>query len=306
MSTELEWNEGIEKLIRKLTSFNDSNPNCTKKICYHFMVKNQLIGYIRPNVLKILRQFYGKYFIFNDENKLVMFETVYDLDYNSRTDVLDEVLKHMKEKELFLCLKGWRDEKYNISELFYGEKLFKIERSACCIFGFISYGYHINGYVKENGSYMIWLARRSPSKQTFPGMLDNLAAGGFAADLKLFECAVKELDEESDINGELLKTLKPVDAVSYAYEDDVGIVREGEFVFDIKLPASFVPKNKDGEAESFYLMNVDEIKKAVIRDDFKPNCALITINFLIRKGIITPDNDRNYFYLLENMHKSGF
>ena len=303
MAASNEWYEGVKKLVLKLTSFTESS----KRDCYNFMVSNYLVGYIKPKVLDVLRLYYKKYFFIDDDNRLVRFEKCYDLDFNSRSDAIEEVLLNMRERQLFNALKGWRDEKYNVSEKFYSEKVFKIERSAISLFGTLAYGCHMNGYVKDdNGVYKIWIARRSKTKQTFPGMLDNIAAGGLAWDLKIHECSIKELDEEAGINGELLRTLKSVDCITYAYEDEDGINREGEFVFDIKLPLNFVPINKDGEAESFQLMTIEEIKKAVISDDFKPNSALITINFLMRKGLITPDENSNYLYLLENMHAYGF
>lgn len=40
----------------------------------------------------------------------------------------------------------------------------------------------------------------------------------------------------------------------------MGIHMEGEFIFDLKLPSDFVPKNQDGEVESFYLMNINQVK----------------------------------------------
>ncbi len=57
-------------------------------------------------------------------------------------------------------------------------------------------------------------------------MVDDLTTGGLNADLKLLESAIRKLDEEASINGELLNNLKPVGAISYAYETvDEGIHR---------------------------------------------------------------------------------
>lgn len=37
------------------------------------------------------------------------------------------------------------------------------------------YGVHINGYSQsDDGELSMWLARRSATKQTYPGLLDNL------------------------------------------------------------------------------------------------------------------------------------
>lgn len=60
-------------------------------------------------------------------------------------------------------------------------------------------------------------------------------------------------------------------------------------MFDLKLPVDYVPSNQDGEVECFYLMNINQVKNAIIREDFKPNSAVVTLNFLLRKGLLTPD-----------------
>lgn len=45
------------------------------------------------------------------------------------------------------------------------------------LFGVKRYGVHINGYtVSDSGEVSMWLARRSPTKQTYPGLLDNLVS----------------------------------------------------------------------------------------------------------------------------------
>lgn len=44
-----------------------------------------------------------------------------------------------------------------------------------------AYGVHINGYVGDAaaaGGHRLWVARRSATKPTWPGMLDHIVAGG--------------------------------------------------------------------------------------------------------------------------------
>jgi hypothetical protein len=41
-----------------------------------------------------------------------------------------------------------------------------------------AYGIHMNGYVHFGGEKHLWVAKRSATKQTYPGMLDHLVAGG--------------------------------------------------------------------------------------------------------------------------------
>lgn len=36
----------------------------------------------------------------------------------------------------------------------------------------------MNGYVMKEGEMFMWVAKRSPTKPTWPGKLDHIAAGG--------------------------------------------------------------------------------------------------------------------------------
>ena len=46
-----------------------------------------------------------------------------------------------------------------------------VERAAIPLFGFKAYGVHINGFVRdaETKKIMLWVAKRSKTKSTFPG-----------------------------------------------------------------------------------------------------------------------------------------
>jgi len=71
---------------------------------------------------------------------------------------------------------------------------------------------------------------------------------------------IKELQEEAGLSEEISQQVRAVDAITYANELEEGVSVEGEFVFDIKLPKDFVPKNMDGEVETFYLMDIDQVE----------------------------------------------
>ena len=61
--------------------------------------------------------------------------------------------------------------------------------------------------------------------------------------------------------------------------------------FDLELPADFVPVNADGEVEEFYLWPVEQVMDMVRDgDEFKFNCSLVVIDFLIRHGFIPPEH----------------
>ena len=102
---------------------------------------------------------------------------VLNTDYkelNEKTAIIESVLTDLKSKQIFKSLNGWRNEHYNVKSKFSEDILFTIERAAVGIFGIKAYACNVNGYIKKGNSYCLWIARRSKTKETFPGMLDNL------------------------------------------------------------------------------------------------------------------------------------
>jgi hypothetical protein len=97
-----------------------------------------------------------------------------------RSALVAATTAYWREKKTFQVLDGWRDELYPV----YGpgnELLFSVERSASTLFGVVTYGIHMTGFVRDEGSshgIKIWVPRRAKSKQTYGGMLDNTVAGG--------------------------------------------------------------------------------------------------------------------------------
>ncbi len=80
---------------------------------------------------------------------------------------------------------------YLVKSAYHNPPLFAIERAAAskknsfdilidhknCLgaFGIRKYGSHLNGYViDDDGTWKMWMGKRSSTKQTFPGMYDNL------------------------------------------------------------------------------------------------------------------------------------
>lgn len=95
----------------------------------------------------------------------------------ARTQAVAGVLSELRHEHGLLS--GWRDELYPVTPAFDAEPLLLIERAAAPYFGIRAYGVHINGYVVQaDGSKALWVARRSASKQTWPGKLDHIVAGG--------------------------------------------------------------------------------------------------------------------------------
>ncbi|KAJ2909958.1 hypothetical protein GGI21_001355, partial [Coemansia aciculifera] len=90
--------------------------------------------------------------------------------------------------------------------------------------------------------------------------------------------------------------------VPWATEWELGLQPETHYVLDLELPSDFVPVPMDGEVESFQLLSVDETLEQLKRGDFKPDCVVCAVDFLIRHGVITPDNEPDYLAIIDSLH----
>ena len=187
---------------------------------------------------------------------------------------------------------GWRDELFPVAPAFGAAPSFLLERACAARFGIRAYGVHVNCFTRApDGSVDVWVARRAADKPTFPGMLDHAVAGGLGAGLTPSENVVKECGEEAAVPPELAARAQPAGCVSYAAVVPDGCKRDVLFCYDLELPPSFVPANTDGEVAEFFRMPLREVAELVRTSrQYKPNCNLVIIDFLIRHGLITPDS----------------
>ena len=209
-------------------------------------------------------------------------------DFESRSRAVAEVLGEMKARgEIPL----WRGEDYPVVARWGAAPALKIERAAVPLLGTRGFGVHLNGLVQSARGLSMWVAKRAANKQTAPGKLDHLVAGGQPFGLGVRENLIKEAGEEAGVPAELAARAVAVGAVSYRCERPEGLRDDVLFCYDLELPENFTPQNTDGEVESFALWPIAEVL-ARIRDteDFKFNVNLVVLDLAIRHGLIAPDD----------------
>lgn len=227
-----------------------------------------------------------------------------------RSDLIAKTLAETVKRGTFEILKGWRNEPYPVFGP-SGEFLFEMERCASALFGIVTYGVHATGYVEDEKGLRVWVPRRARTKQTYPGMLDNTVAGGMSTGEPPSVCIIREAMEEASLPEDVVKaTAAPAGCVSYFYVRDpraggeAGLMQpEVEYIYDLKLDASIIPKPGDDEVEDFRLYTVEELKQALENGEFKPNCAMVLIDFFIRHGILTPENEPDYLEIMGRLHR---
>jgi hypothetical protein len=209
-------------------------------------------------------------------------------DVESRSSAVGQVLRRLAEAGE---VRGWRDEAYPITPRWDEAPRMTMERAAVPLFGCRAYGVHLNGLVSEGERTSQWVAKRAPTKETAPGKLDHLVAGGQPHGIGVRDNLIKECAEEAAIPRALAEQAVPVGIVSYICERPEGLRDDVLFCYDLALPAAFAPRNTDGEVAWFRLWPLGQVLER-LRDteDFKFNCALVILDLAVRRGRLSPQD----------------
>ncbi|KAL8694851.1 MAG: hypothetical protein Q9218_000611 [Villophora microphyllina] len=300
-------------LVNECDSFPyyDDDPDAYHKLMssyYRFSVNgtHKTVGYMLPWVVRQLP--WDDHWVVDHSQKLVSPRHEVDSHHApGESAIIDDLLRTAKKQGTFKVLEKWRDELYTI----YGSNiLIKMERSGSPLFGIVSYGVHMTTYVNTKEGMKIWVPRRAKGK-TYGGMLDNTVAGGLATGEQPFECMVREAAEEASFSENLVRSnAKPCGTISYfSFRDEraggePGLLQpEVQFVYDMEVGSEVVPKPCDDEVEDFRLWSVAEVQDALSKGQFKPNCALLLLDFFIRHGILTPHNEKHYVEIVSRLHR---
>ena len=263
-----------------------------------FVVDSEIVGYVRPSMAVKLNNFQDTFKVTKSDiglnHKLQGVE--------DRTHGVGEVMEVLRQSGI---VTGWRGEKYKVARTYNAPTVFEMERAAVPLFGTIGCSVHMNGVSWRNGELCMWVGRRSLSKPTEPGKLDQMVAGGQPIGISVKDNLIKECAEEANIPAKVAALSMPVGGITYCMEQPEGLRRDILFIYDLVLPENFEPKNTDGEVEDFSLMTLDELSSRVQdTSDFKPNCAIVIIDFFIRHGFIKPDH-KDYLKLINGLHSTN-
>lgn len=260
-----------------------------------FRVQEATLGWVRRDRADILRV-YGDIISVHD-SFLSFAPSIAATEYEPAVAVLVDRLigaGHVAPK---------RNELYAVAPHVRAPALFRMERAAVSFFGIAACGVHLNGYVRKNDNIFLWIGKRANDRRIEPGKLDNIVAGGQPSGLSLRDNLVKEAAEEAAMPRTLAMRARPVGMVRYCLDTGTGLRRDTLFCYDLDLSEGFVPHNADGETDSFHLLPVEEVCRLMREtNDFKFNVPLVIIDFLIRHGYLSADNETDYAALCLGLH----
>jgi 8-oxo-dGTP pyrophosphatase MutT (NUDIX family) len=261
-----------------------------------FRVAGRDVGWVRDDLAEALTDFPDVFEVTADRVAVASHLTTPE----ARTAAAAPVIRALQEKGVILHR---RDEDYPVTTAFAAPPLMRMDRGAAPRFGFRAYGIHVNGFVRDGGGLRLWVGRRALDRPVAPGKLDQMVAGGQPAGLGLEENLIKEGAEEAGLPAAVMRRAVPVGAITYKVDHPEGLRNDVLFVYDLELAPDEKPRNTDGEITGFQLLPAEEVA-ALVRDGeaFKFNCALVNIDFLIRHGVIAPD-EPDYVALVQGLRQ---
>ena len=190
-----------------------------------------------------------------------------DLSRAERSQTLQSALERAKAEGL---LAAWRNERFSFwhSQCESPDPevaaLFDVERSGFRFLGMLSHAVHVNGFLPDG---RLWVARRSMTKATDPGMLDNVTAGGLTAGETVLSCVQRELFEEAglqSLQGQLVESAR---SIRTSRQEPEGWHDEILHVMNVTLATDFVPRNQDGEVSDFMCLTPPEVLQCIETGD---------------------------------------
>ncbi|KAJ3222340.1 hypothetical protein HDU81_009945 [Chytriomyces hyalinus] len=270
--------------------------------------RRSLVGLVRNDIVALVLAADGPLVV---EGGAVFFADSYlNATPLDRTLALEQLLIHWRDDpaNTLLHASKWRSERYSVWD-FDGKIAFMIERSAAGLLGIRSYGCHVNGFVKgdSRSPSKMWVARRSYTKQTYPGMLDNIVGGGLPHGMTPGENVIKECFEEAGIEVNVansLHVLKPVSVLTAFMISERGWVPDTEYIYDLEVDASFTPLCQDGEVHGFELMDLATVKTLLLKGEFMPESGLVVLDFMIRHGYLDASTEPDYVAIVTGLHRT--
>ena len=242
-----------------------------------FWLAGRQVGWIRESDVSLLARWPD---VFALDAARVTLAPRFDENADTRSAALGAVIGALAAAGRIV---GWRDEIYAVRNMFGEPPLAYIERAAARFFGTMTYAVHLNGIVKyPDRAPQLWIARRSDTKATDPGLLDNVVAGGIAWGLGVEATLAKECWEEAGIGEALASCAVAGRTVHVLQTIPEGTQSEQIFVYDLTLPLDFSPRNQDGEVSEHRLARVDEVARWIEEGAMTVDASLACLECFLR------------------------
>ncbi len=271
---------------------------------YYFMIEGypKPFGYMHKSILQGLNL--SPNWKVNSEQRLLTM--VQARSFQERTQVMrDLLLRAVKEGALTSPRKFYNEALRVMSE---GEHVLDTDRSGLDPFGFVSFSAHLIGFVRDNNDTKYWVPKRSATKPTVPNKLDSTVAGVIRSGERPVDCMARKIAAEASVPKEYTRAnIAACGTVSY----QMSITSTGKpgcqhiisYLYEMEFDKNVIPRPGSDEVETFTLMTLDDVKVALMEGEFVANRAMVWLAYLIRHGVVTPENEPAFIDICQRMQR---
>ncbi|KAM0294470.1 hypothetical protein ACHAPM_011209 [Fusarium culmorum] len=189
------------------------------------------------------------------------------------------------------------------------QNVLDMDRSGLDPFGVISLSAHMIGFVTDGNSIKYWVPKRSSTKPTVPNKLDSTVAGIIRSGEQPIDCMVRKIDAEASVSAEYTKAnIVPCGPISYQMSitstGNPGCQHIISYLYEMEFNEGLVPRPGNGEVDNFTLMTQEDVMTALAHGDFVANRAMVWLAYFIRHGILTSENEPDYYEIYRGLNKA--
>lgn len=272
---------------------------------YHYLLiegYDEPFGYVHNRFVQQIH--WPDYWRIDPEKRLLTLISAPDIRTRSR--LMNETLRINHKSQKVPALAHWSKEEFPLYSA-SGQHVLTMNGSGVDMFGIVNFSVHMIGWVTSAEGVKLLVPRRS-ARMSYPGMLDNTVGGSLPVGEKPIDAMVRECEEEICLDATYVRAnIKPCGTNSFQLSTTDSELpacqHQVQYLYEIELRRSIVPRIGDGEVGELHLMNIDEVREAMKNGEFKLSCNMTYLAFLIRHGYINAENEPDLPEICARLHR---
>ena len=215
--------------------------------------------------------------------------------YAARTEAVDGLLLEASEQGILPPKTDYShiggDDWYSVGDRH--KPLFEMRRFYVVYLGVRGYASRLNAY--HDGQ--MWVVKRGTGVHEYPGRYDTLVGAGQVIRRTIWEHLLVEAHEEAGLTPADCKNIQSTSMLHIFRRTSRGFLfDENIYLYDLDTGGTITPHIvNEWEVQKIELWPFAKVLHAIHNtEEFRPEAALCLIDFFIRHGVITPDNEPDY------------
>lgn len=277
------------------------------EIYFYFMIEGftKPFGYIHRDFVRQLE--WPDFWVVNVDKRFVTLTS--GNDFNTRTQLVQETLVQGHESGSVPILKRLSKENFPLNDR-NGQHVLDMDGVGLDLFGVANFSVHLIAWVNTDDGIKYWVPGRA-GRMSFPNMLDNTVGDSLRTGEAPMESIIRECEEEIRLDPTYTREhIRACGTASYQMAvnecGSPGCQLQTQYLYEMELQADIVPRIGDGEVAELALMTIKEVRDSMRNGEFKLNCNMTWLAFLIRHGHLAAENEPDFLEICARLHRRHY